>query len=624
MKRLATTIALAALAALAWASPAVARAEVELTPAGGDAFPQRSFVLTLPEGIQVERSAIRVRENGRPVRDLVAAPAGEVTKSGIVLAIDASDSMRGRPIRDAVSAAQAFAGQVNPDQQIGIVAFNRRVTTLAELGTDRGESAAALAKPPPLASGTHIYDAVGESIGMLKANGIAGGAVVLLSDGGDTDSRIGAAALAARARAAGVRLFTVGLRSRSFDTNALRGLAAKANGEYSQAGSPRELKALYTQLGARLSNDFILNYRSSTRPGERVTVAALVAGIRGAATSTYMAQLPGRAGDRDAEQSGFWASTTTMIVISLAGAGLIAGAFVILMLSWRRRGVRSRVGGFVSLPEGVDPATWGSALTQSVVKGAERALEGSARWDAIKEEVEIARVRLPAAQLVVATASVTAILGTLLLAMTGSLLGALMALVVPVAVNIGIRRRARQQRQLFGEQLADNLQVVASAMRAGHSFVGALSVAADDAGEPARTELGRAVADEQLGVPLEEALRTVMRRMRNADLEQVILVGLVQRESGGNTAEVIDRVAATIRERAALRRMIDTLTAQGQLSRWIVSLLPVGLLLLVSAINPTYMSPLYETGVGNVLLVVCAALLVSGSLVIKRIVNIKI
>jgi tight adherence protein B len=87
---------------------------------------------------------------------------------------------------------------------------------------------------------------------------------------------------------------------------------------------------------------------------------------------------------------------------------------------------------------------------------------------------------------------------------------------------------------------------------------------------------------------------------------------------------VIDRVAATIRERAELRRMIETLTAQGQLSRWIVSLLPVVLLLLITAINPTYMAPLFETGLGKTLLVISAGLLVTGSLVIKRIVNIKV
>ena len=89
-------------------------------------------------------------------------------------------------------------------------------------------------------------------------------------------------------------------------------------------------------------------------------------------------------------------------------------------------------------------------------------------------------------------------------------------------------------------------------------------------------------------------------------------------------AEVLDRVTETIRERAELRRMVQTLTAQGRMSRWVVSGIPVGLLLAISALNPTYISPLFTETSGRILLVVAAVMVVSGSLVIKRIVNIKL
>ena len=132
------------------------------------------------------------------------------------------------------------------------------------------------------------------------------------------------------------------------------------------------------------------------------------------------------------------------------------------------------------------------------------------------------------------------------------------------------------------------------------------------------------VADEQLGIPLEDALQTVARRMDNRDIEQVALVSSLQRETGGNAAEVLDRVIENIRERQGLRRLVRTLTAQGRLSRWIVSALPVGLLLLISAINPAYMKPLFHHTSGKVILAVGAIMIVAGSLVIKKIVEIKI
>jgi tight adherence protein B len=116
----------------------------------------------------------------------------------------------------------------------------------------------------------------------------------------------------------------------------------------------------------------------------------------------------------------------------------------------------------------------------------------------------------------------------------------------------------------------------------------------------------------------------VVARMDSKDFEQVALVAALQRETGGNTAEVLDRVTETVRDRVALQRMIKTLTAQGRMSRWVVSGLPVALLAAITAINPDYMEPLFVTPLGRGLLLLAAVMVVSGSLVIKRIVDIKV
>src|SRR5205814_2429226 len=186
----------------------------------------------------------------------------------------------------------------------------------------------------------------------------------------------------------------------------------------------------------------------------------------------------------------------------------------------------------------------------------------------------------------------------------GSLfVGMVVAVVIPFGVRSLLKRKLARQRKLFAEQLPDNLQVLASALRAGHSFIGALSVVVNDAPEPARTEFSRVVADEQLGVPIEDALRVVVERMDNRELEQVALVAALQRETGGNTAEVLDRVTDTIRERFELRRTVNTLTAQGRMSRWVLTLLPIGLLVIITLINPGYINIMYSSVAGRILLV---------------------
>jgi len=112
--------------------------------------------------------------------------------------------------------------------------------------------------------------------------------------------------------------------------------------------------------------------------------------------------------------------------------------------------------------------------------------------------------------------------------------------------------------------------------------------------------------------------------MKSRDVEQIAMVASLQRETGSNSAEVLDRVIEGIRERQGLRRLVRSLTAQGRLSRWVVTFLPVGLLLVVSLLNPAYMKPLFTHTSGRVMLAIGVVMIVSGSLVIKKIVDIKV
>jgi tight adherence protein B len=242
-----------------------------------------------------------------------------------------------------------------------------------------------------------------------------------------------------------------------------------------------------------------------------------------------------------------------------------------------------------------------------------------------KDELEIARIDRPAIQIAYMTAAGAVLAALVFGALTASPLVAVVVLAaVPLAVRAGIRQRLQRQRALFADQLPSHLQETAAAMRAGQSIVGGLTSVAEGASDPTRSEFKRVIADESLGVPLEQALGKVVRRMKSEDLDQAVLVAMLQRETGGNMAEVIDRVADTIRERADLQRIVRTLTAQGRLSRWVVTALPIGLLLTITLLNRDYLDPLYSTAGGHLMLVIGAVLIVAGSLVIRRIVNFKV
>jgi tight adherence protein B len=625
MTRWALRAATAAVAALTLAGASAAAAEqgFELTPAAVARFPDRAYVLRLPEEMSVSSGSVEVRENGALIRGASVLPAGdEAGQAAVVLVIDASSSMRGQAIQGAISAAKTFVAQRNAFQQVAVITFNKRWSVLLPFTTNQDAIEAALATPPALGNGTKVFDAVGAAVDLLKQAKIPAGSVILLSDGVDTGSDASLEAVGKSAADARIRIFSVGLHGARFEPDALRSLAARAHGEYLDAQSAKDLAPIFDELGQRLASEYLIRYRSAADPGETIHVAVKVDGVEGVAESVYVIPNTGSAGGpfHRSPLDIFLRSAGAMLAASVVSAILIALALVVLLRP-RTRSVRSRMAEFVSVAPTDDPKGQRGA---DVLARAEKSLEEAKWWTRFKEKLEIAGIRMPAIQIVVWTAVATIFAMGILLVVGGSIYLAPLALGIPLVVHSTVNRTLERERRLFADQLPDNLQVLSSALRAGHSLVGSLSVVVEDCSEPSRSEFRRVVADEQLGVPLEEALGVVARRMASMDLGQVALVSALQRETGGNTAEVLDRVAENVRGRSELRRLVKTLTAQGRMSRWIVSFLPVGLLVLITLINPEYMEPLYTHTFGRVLLALAAVMVVAGSLVIRRIVSIKV
>ena len=624
MRRRALGAAVLGFLALVVATPqAVAQQHLTLVPAGTPQFPERAFRLTMPERRALSASQLTVTENGEKVRgvSLTSAAAAQATDFGTVLVIDASKSMHGAAIQRATEAAREVAAQRTTNQQLGVVVFNRRPTILADLTTDQHVIDAALAVPPKLAAQTRIFDAVDTALDMLAKAKITAVSIIVLSDGADTNSLTPASAVGARARKANFRIFTVGLRSRSFDKGELGGLAKVGRGSYFAAESVEDLGAIFRKLGAELATEYLIRYRSETNVGRRVTVAVRVDGVNGLGVANYT--VPGGASFVLVDDS-LWTSTVGIMITALLCALVLAmGLALLLVRRHRRPELKDRVRDFVT--------TLGEASTAEdvVVTGreargaAERSLEKTQWWAGFKEDLEIGRIEKDPVKIVVWTAIGPLVLAFLLVRIIGPLAG-LFALLVPLGVRAWIKFCLNRQRRLFSDQLPDVLQGCASAIRAGHGLTGSLAMVSEDAAEPSRLEFQRVVAEEQLGVPLDDALRVVQRRMDSRDVQQIALVAQLQRDTGGNMAEVLDRVTDSLRRKAELQRMVQSLTAQGRLSRWVVSAIPIVLLAIISLVNPGYVEPLYTTSLGNVMLVAAGILIVSGSLVIKKIVDFKV
>jgi tight adherence protein B len=309
-----------------------------------------------------------------------------------------------------------------------------------------------------------------------------------------------------------------------------------------------------------------------------------------------------------------------IIVSGLAGLLLGLGVFLLFR---RRESVADRVSAYVTLRHD-SPEENKSLVERALGDGQARKIARSPLITRLRLEMEVADIKIGFEQLMALSLLAMVLVGFLLYRSVHSPVAALLGVFVPFATVFGIKYAAGRQRRLFSEQLPDNLQVVASAMRSGHTFVGALKAVLEDAPEPSQRELRRAVLDEQVGIPLPDALGHVTERMKSEDFKHVAIVASLQRETGGNTAEVIDLVAETVRERIEIRRMVRGLTAQGRLSGGVLSMLPVAMLLFISVLNPNYVHPLFHTTPGLIALGISAGLVITGGLVMRKIIEIEV
>jgi tight adherence protein B len=204
---------------------------------------------------------------------------------------------------------------------------------------------------------------------------------------------------------------------------------------------------------------------------------------------------------------------------------------------------------------------------------------------------------------------------------SAAVLGVILGTAVPLVV---LRVRTQRRKAAFDAQLADSLQLLAGSLRAGYSVPQAIDAIVREGEEPMTTEFGRALVEARLGVQLEDALESVGRRMDSVDFGWVVMAMRIQRDVGGNLAEVLTNVAATLRERERLRRQVRVLSAEGRLSAWILGLLPVvfgGYLLLV---RPQYLQPLWTTTLGWLMLLTGALLFVAGVVWLRRVVRVVV
>ena len=593
------------------------------------------------DGGRLAAGAFRATVDGSPAPVGRAEPL-EATgrRLAVMLVVDTSGSMlAGDNIGLARAAADRFATELRDGIRIGVVAFATRPRVVQPLTTDRRRVRAAIAGLRA-AGDTALRDAVVLASGRL-AREAGQRTMVLLSDGRDDGSRATFEQAVAAARAANVAVYTIGLTVPGYeqDPEALRELSRRTGVTAVTGASGADLAGLYQRLGEELASQYVVDV--ALPAGTRRTAAfELTVEVGGTSrTVRRMLLLGPRAGGPampagpppapalealEREQGRYVVAALAFVATLLAGLALL-GAGPGLPV----RALRKRLSPYSLTPTvaGPRPATvFGSSeLAGRATAMAESLVRRGHLEEAFLDRLEAAGLNLRVAEYLLVSLGSAFGLPLLVLVATRSLMLTLAAVPLGTVVPfLFLALRAARRRARFEEQLPGTLQLLAGALQAGHSLQQAVATAAQEAGDPVAGELQRVLTEARLGRPLEEAFEAMAERMGSIDFEWTVMAINLQRQVGGNLAEVLGTVGQTIRERSALKRQVRALSAEGRLSCAILTVLPVLMFGALLVFNPVFLSPLYTTRTGLLMLAAAAVLMAGGVVWMKKLTEIEV
>lgn len=239
------------------------------------------------------------------------------------------------------------------------------------------------------------------------------------------------------------------------------------------------------------------------------------------------------------------------------------------------------------------------------------------------EALERAGVRLNQADFIILVAAGSSVAVLVGLAVQGPFLAVLCALAVPFAAQFYLKQRAAKRRSRFDEQLGDTLHLLTGGLRAGHSILRSIDAAAAESPSPTAQEMRRIVTETSLGRDLLSALNDTAERMQSEDFVWIAQAIQINREVGGNLAEVLDQVNETIRERSEIKGHIKALAAEGKFSAYILMAMPVAIIAMLMVISPGYMDVMFTEVLGWILIGASVVFMTVGALWLHKIVDLK-
>lgn len=591
-------------------------------------------------GTTFDSGSFTLKENGAKVENLNVKRISDNPMT-VVLAIDTSGSMQGAPLADAKQAAKGFVASVTAPNKIAIVGFNTIPSLIIAPTSDKKALNDAIDRLEAEGD-TALYDAMVTGVDLASSSDSNQKNMVILTDGQDNKSTQSLEAAIAKATTAGMTVFGIGLVSDDFNAATLETIAEQTGGKSVSTSDSSALKDVYASLARELKEQYKISYVSQAgKDAKELTLALTVS--QGAlvlheskviANPTFKQTGTVQPNRIDltpvAKVAGspawYWA---VLLTVFLAVFMFVFGILAAVSLS--RRLLSKQLAFYEERTIGrteENKVRKKSSSERKVLEEALRMTKLAADKRGFNSMIQLlliqADIPLKPAEFILFHFVAVVALGLLSFAFFGNLLVTVIviaaATIVPLLyVDYLINRRKR----LFHDQLPDILSLLSGSLRTGYGLLQALSLVADEVAAPASTEIKKALAETNLGLPLEEALDSMAARIGSEHLNWAIMAIKIHNEVGGNLATLLDTLASSVRERDRISRQIKVLTSEGRLSAIILFVLPILLAAFFYFANRQYISLLTATRAGQIMIAVALALMGVGAVWLKKIISIE-
>lgn len=571
-----------------------------------------------------------------------------------VLVVDTSGSMGKAGMKTVREAVAAYLSSVPPDVEVGLVSF--AATAGVDVAPTRDRAAVQAAADRLTSVGdTALYDGVDVGLSTLGTTGDL--SLVLLSDGEDRRSSTTAARVAERIKSVGARTDVIGFNfaSKASADQVLQGIAQAGGGTVAAVNDSAAVSAIFAAAARAIDAQAAVAIAASDVSGSREVVISGVAGgspFRASATVDFGTARPVASAPTTATEAPTQAPTPSVLAAarpsSAAGTpwwlfvalaaifmGILGGAGALLLptlqtqRSQRVEAIASYLGSTRTQARREARSEVSDSMAQSLVQLGDRVMQGRTSTSATMALIQ--RADLPwrpgewavlrVVSVIVGVASGMLLLRDGLLGVLGFVLGAALGIVVPPLV---LRFLARRRARMFERQMPDVLMLVASSLSTGFSLLQAMDAVAHDVSDPAAKEFARVMAETRIGSDVESALGRMAIRMNSENMRWAAMAIGIQRQVGGNLAETLRTTASTLREREVLRRHVRALSAEGRLSAVILVALPILLFVYEANVNRDYISLLWSTLIGWILVVVGILLMVVGVYWLTKVVKVEV